>query len=112
MGAPRDCTPTMYRLLGALLLAAGLACASAPATLHTTAAELQAPSSRTLLHLADVSAHPANYEGVEFRPNVKKLTLAGAPETEHVAILWYTVPDGKVGLPLHAKTESVYVIDG
>jgi quercetin dioxygenase-like cupin family protein len=43
---------------------------------------------------------------------VKKLILAGAPETEHVAILWYTVPDGRVGLHRHPKTESVYVMEG
>ena len=49
---------------------------------------------------------------MDFRPNVQKLILAGAPETEHIAILWYTVTDGGVGLHYHAKTESVYVIDG
>ena len=43
---------------------------------------------------------------------MKKLILAGAAETEHVAILWYTVTDGAVGLHYHSKTESVYVIDG
>jgi hypothetical protein len=45
-------------------------------------------------------------------PNVEKLILSGAAETEHVAILWYTVADGSVGLHYHSKTESVYVIDG
>ena len=48
----------------------------------------------------------------DFRPNVEKLILSGAAETEHVAILWYTVTDGSVGLHYHSKTESVYVIDG
>lgn len=43
---------------------------------------------------------------------MKKLILAGAAETEHIAILWYTVTDGGVALHYHAKTESVYVIDG
>ena len=43
---------------------------------------------------------------------MKKLVLAGVPESEHVAILWYTITDGAVGLHYHAKTESVYVIEG
>ena len=43
---------------------------------------------------------------------MKKLVLAGVPESEHVAILWYTITDGAVGLHYHAKTESVFVIDG
>jgi hypothetical protein len=102
----------MYPLLGLLLLASGLACASAAAPRDTTTSAVPAPSSTTVLDLGDVLAHPPNYEWFDFRPNVKKLILAGAPETEHVAILWYTVPQGSVGLHLHSKTESVYVIDG
>jgi anti-sigma factor ChrR (cupin superfamily) len=43
---------------------------------------------------------------------VKKLILAGDTNSEHVSILWYTVANGSVGLHYHAKTESVYVIDG
>jgi quercetin dioxygenase-like cupin family protein len=65
-----------------------------------------------VLDLGDVTANPAHYTWFDFRPNVKKLILAGAPETEHVAILWYTVPDGRVGLHRHPKTESVYVMEG
>jgi hypothetical protein len=67
---------------------------------------------QTLLDLTDVVANPDSYEWFEFRPNVMKLILAGAAETEHIAILWYTVTDGAVGLHYHSKTESVYVIDG
>jgi hypothetical protein len=69
-------------------------------------------SSKTVLDLGDVKTNPASYEWFDFRPNVKKLILSGAAETEHVAILWYTVADGSVGLHFHSKTESVYVIDG
>ncbi len=69
-------------------------------------------SSSSVLDLEDVKTNPGTYEWFDFRPNVKKLILSGAAETEHVAILWYTVPDGSVGLHYHAKTESVYVIDG
>jgi hypothetical protein len=69
-------------------------------------------SSKTILDLADVKSNPDDYEWFDFRPNVKKLILAGAAETEHVAILWYTVSDGGVALHYHSKTESVYVIDG
>ena len=70
------------------------------------------PSSTTVLDLNDVKTNPAPYGWFDFKPNVKKLILAGAPETEHVAILWYTTQDGGVGLHYHAKTESVYVIEG
>jgi hypothetical protein len=65
-----------------------------------------------VLDVNDVAANPAPYAWFDFRPNVQKLILAGAPETQHIAILWYTVVDGAVGLHYHAKTESVYVIDG
>lgn len=95
------------RLLLALLL---LACSSQTPPRDTTGE--QALSSRVLLDLAELQAAPARQEWFDFRPNVKKLILAGDAETEHVAILWYTVPDGRVGLHRHAKTESVYVIDG
>jgi hypothetical protein len=69
-------------------------------------------SKATLLDLDDVKTNPAGYDWFDFRPNVEKLILSGAAETEHVAILWYTVMDGSVGLHFHSKTESVYVIDG
>jgi hypothetical protein len=72
----------------------------------------QAPGSFTVLDLADLKAKPASYDFFDFKPNVKKLILSGAPETQHVAILWYTVANGSVGRHYHAKTESVYVIDG
>lgn len=69
-----------------------------------------------VIDLNDVKTNPSNYEGdggwFEFRPNVQKLILAGEEQTQHIAILWYTVTDGAVGLHLHSKTESVYVIDG
>lgn len=74
--------------------------------------EPQIPSSRTALNLTDVKTNPTAYEWFDFRPNVKKLILSGAAETQHIAILWYTVADGGVGLHYHSKTESVYVIDG
>jgi quercetin dioxygenase-like cupin family protein len=105
------------RYLSALLLASGLACSSsAPSPRDTTSVQAPDPesalSSKTVLDLVDVTVNPTRYEWFDFRPNVKKLILAGAPETQHVAILWYTVPDGRVPLHRHAKTEAVYVIDG
>jgi hypothetical protein len=66
----------------------------------------------TVVDVNDVKTNPEPYAWFDFRPNVKKLILAGAAETEHIAILWYTVTDGGVGLHYHSKTESVYVIDG
>jgi hypothetical protein len=104
----------MYTSLAVLLLASALACAASEPRRDTAVPSSvpSSPSPPTVLDLGDVTASPSHYEWFEFRPNVKKLILAGAPETEHVAILWYTVPDGRVGLHLHAKTESVFVIDG
>jgi hypothetical protein len=78
-------------------------------------AETAGPSSETttMLDLGQVKTNPDSFEWFDFRPNViKKLILAGAAETEHIAILWYTVTDGGVALHYHSKTESVYVIDG
>jgi hypothetical protein len=69
-------------------------------------------SSATVLDLTDLKTDPTAYEWFDFKPNVKKLILSGEPETEHVAILWYTTAAGGVGLHYHSKTESVYVIDG
>ena len=69
-------------------------------------------ASSTVLDLDDVKTNPGAYTWFDFKPNVKKLILAGAAETQHIAILWYTVVDGGVGLHYHSKTESVYVIDG
>lgn len=62
--------------------------------------------------LDDIKTHPAGYDWFDFRPNIQKLILAGVPESQHIAILWYTVPDGGVALHYHSKTESVYVVDG
>ena len=104
-----------HQLLAILLCGSALACASTPVRDPTSERALtsqQIESSKTVLDLADLSANPTHYTWFDFRPNVKKLILAGAPESEHVAILWYTVPDGRVGLHRHPKTESVYVIDG
>ena len=69
-------------------------------------------ASSTLLDLDDVKTSPETYTWFDFKPNVKKLILAGDANTQHIAILWYTVIDGGVGLHYHSKTESVYVIDG
>jgi hypothetical protein len=66
----------------------------------------------TVLDLEDVKTNTGGYPWFDFRPNLKKLILAGAEDTEHVAILWYTIADGSVGLHYHGKTESVFVIDG
>lgn len=66
----------------------------------------------TILDLDDLKKNPGNYKWFDFRPNLKKLILSGDADTEHVSILWYTVTNGSVGLHYHAKTESVYVIDG
>lgn len=66
----------------------------------------------TIVDLNELTANPSNYDFFTFRPNLEKLILSGEADTEHISILWYTVPDGSVGLHYHAMTESVYTIDG
>ncbi len=87
------------------------ACGSDDAAKGTTTPSAALEAS-TVLDLSDVKTNPEDYEWFDFRPNVQKLILAGAAESEHIAILWYTVADGAVGLHYHAQTESVYVVDG
>jgi hypothetical protein len=69
-------------------------------------------SAFTMIDLSELAEHPENYDFFSFRPNLKKLMLAGATDTEHISILWYTVPGGSVGLHHHAMTEAVYTIAG
>jgi hypothetical protein len=69
-------------------------------------------SNSTIVDLNDLTANPSNYDFFTFRPNLEKLILSGEADTEHISILWYTIPDGSVGLHYHAMTESVYTIDG
>ncbi|EDX87682.1 hypothetical protein S7335_5392 [Synechococcus sp. PCC 7335] len=71
-----------------------------------------AVTSSTVVDLADLTTNPENYDFFTFRPNLEKLILAGEADAEHISILWYTVPDGQVGLHYHAMTESVYTIEG
>jgi hypothetical protein len=65
-----------------------------------------------ILDLNDVIKNPGSYTWFDFRPNLKKMILAGTADGKHVCILRYPTADGKVGLHYHAKTESVYVIEG
>lgn len=99
-----------FRTLFACALALGAlsACGSSDGA----SAPIETLTTSTVLDLSDVKTNPTDYEWFDFRPNVKKLILAGTAETKHVAILWYTVEDGAVGLHYHGQTESVYVIDG
>jgi hypothetical protein len=69
-------------------------------------------SHSTIVDLNDLTANPSNYDFFNFRPNLEKLILSGAADTEHISILWYTVPNGSVGWHYHSMTESVYTIDG
>lgn len=103
-------TSLLATVVSLLVLGCGGDDSVEPAEAIEEPAELDA----LLLDLDDVKTNPdqEKYEWFDFRPNVKKLILAGAAETEHIAILWYTVEDGEVGLHYHASTESVYVIEG
>lgn len=69
----------------------------------------------TVIELAKLRSDPASFAWFQFKPGVKKLILSGTPESRHISVLWYTADDGKPGMvPVHyhAKTESIYVIDG
>lgn len=66
----------------------------------------------TIVDLNALAANPSNYDFFTFRPNLEKLILSGAADTQHISILWYTIPDGSVGLHYHSMTESVYAIEG
>ena len=66
----------------------------------------------TVIDLTELTANPETYDFFTFRPNLKKLMLCGEANTEHICILWYTAPDGQVGLHYHTMTESVYTIEG
>jgi ChrR Cupin-like domain len=94
------------------IVASGLVCSAGCGSDEDSTAVQGLSSDKAVLDLDDVKTSPSTYDWFDFRPNVKKLILSGAAETEHVAILWYTVTDGSVGLHYHSKTESVYVIDG
>jgi quercetin dioxygenase-like cupin family protein len=103
----------MQTYLGVLCVAVGFSLTMASCSKEQPSTSLSADSGApTPLDLTDVTSHPERYTWFDFRPDVKKLILAGAPESEHIAILWYTAADGGVGLHYHDKTESVYVIDG
>ncbi|MEO1069534.1 MAG: hypothetical protein AAFW95_10505, partial [Cyanobacteria bacterium J06638_6] len=47
----------------------------------------------TVVDLAELTANPSSYNFSTFRPNLEKLILTGAADTEHISILWYTIPD-------------------
>ncbi|MGB3293292.1 MAG: cupin domain-containing protein [Phormidesmis sp.] len=65
-----------------------------------------------IIDLSDLTTNPNSYDFFTFRPNLEKLILSGAADTEHISILWYTVPNGSVGPHYHSMTESVYTIEG
>jgi hypothetical protein len=69
-------------------------------------------SNSTIVDLKDVTANPSHYDFFTFKPNLEKLILSGAADTKHISILWYTIPNGSVGLHYHSMTESVYAING
>lgn len=67
----------------------------------------------TVIELASLRTDPARFSWFDFKPGVKKLILSGAPDSRHVAVLWYfEQKPGVVPLHYHEKTESIFVIDG
>jgi hypothetical protein len=89
----------------------GLACVTACSSTDEPSKPKELTSA-VAYDLDDIKTNPTPYDWFDFRPNIKKLILAGVAESQHIAILWYTVTDGGVALHYHAKTESVYVVDG
>ncbi len=69
-------------------------------------------SNSTIIDLKALTANPKKYNFFTFRPNLEKLILSGEADTQHISILWYTIPNGSVGLHYHSMTESVYTISG
>jgi ChrR Cupin-like domain len=69
-------------------------------------------SNSTTIDLKELIANPKKYNFFTFRPNLEKLILSGDANTQHISILWYTIPNGSVGLHYHSMTESVYTING
>lgn len=93
------------------IVVCGLVCSTACSSTDD-ASKPKELTSAVAYDLDDIKTNPELYDWFDFRPNIQKLILAGVPESQHIAILWYTVTDGGVALHYHAKTESVYVIDG
>lgn len=75
-------------------------------------AKYSALSNSTIIDLKSLTANPKKYNFFTFRPNLEKLILSGEANTQHISILWYTIPNGSVGLHYHSMTESVYTISG
>jgi hypothetical protein len=94
-----------------LLTAGACALAMQIACLTPAMAADPAPAAN-VFDLNDITQHPDKYQWFDFRPSLKKLILAGAADASHISILWYPAAKGSVALHYHAKTESVYVIDG
>ncbi|WP_103668031.1 cupin domain-containing protein [Pseudanabaena sp. BC1403] len=69
-------------------------------------------SKSNIIDLKELIANPKKYDFFTFRPNLEKLILSGTADSKHISILWYTIPNGSVGLHYHSMTESVYTIDG
>jgi len=101
----------MHSFWASSIVVCGLACSVACSSTDEPSKPKELTGA-TAFDLVAIKTNPQAYDFADFKPNVQKLILAGAAETEHIAILWYTVTDGGVGLHYHAKTESVYVIDG
>jgi hypothetical protein len=66
----------------------------------------------TRIDLNTLIQTPDPYDFFTFRPHLKKLILSGAAETQHLSILWYTIPNGSVGQHHHTQTEAIYTIHG
>lgn len=101
-----------FILSGASMLSGEADMTNTPDFATTLQAEESDTPDSTSIDLTELTTNPQNHDFFTFRPNLEKLILCGEADAEHICILWYTVPDGKVGLHYHAMTESVYTIKG
>jgi hypothetical protein len=92
--------------------AAGQEASGAAAPAHVEVPETLSADAN-VIELAKLRTDTANHDWFDFKPGVKKLILSGTPDSRHVSVLWYfeTKP-GAVPMHYHAKTESIFVIDG
>ncbi len=76
------------------------------------AVAIEPSPSANVFDLNEISKNPDKYQWFDFRPSLKKMILAGAADASHISILWYPSTNGAVALHYHAKTESVFVVEG
>src|SRR3954470_24739558 len=71
----------MHSFLASSMALCGFACLTACSSTDESSKPKEL-SSATAFDLDDIKTQPTAYDFIDFKPNVQKLILAGAPETE------------------------------